>query len=170
MLTACCCFLCGCLESWPRWAQTLTCGRCELWECLDPLNWFQEFPVSPSKMSMQFFFFLNSITLSIYSQKENVKQVKWVFNLNLLYTETKLSSPLCVHIFLHRRSPGSVEVHHESHGSSSTDRPLALLRHRHVRHHRGWVLHRQIPHHLLQDRHWWEWQLGCGASLLQPAV
>lgn len=39
--------------------------------------------------------------------------------------------------FLHRRSPGSVEVHHESHGSSATDRPLALLRHCHVRHHRG---------------------------------
>lgn len=72
--------------------------------------------------------------------------------------------------FLHRRSPGRVEVHHESHGSSAADRPLALLRHRHVRHHRGWVLHWQIPHHLLQDRHWWERQLGCGASLLQPAV
>lgn len=39
--------------------------------------------------------------------------------------------------FLHLRSPGGVEVHHESHGSSATDWPLALLRHRHVRHHRG---------------------------------
>lgn len=93
-------FLCACLESWPRWAQTLTCGRCELWECLDPLNWFQEFPVSPLKLSMQFVcFFLNSMTLSIHSQKENVKQLKWVFNLNLLDTETKLSSPLRVHVF-----------------------------------------------------------------------
>lgn len=39
--------------------------------------------------------------------------------------------------FLFPRSPGGVEVHHESHGSSATDRPLALLCYRDVRHHRG---------------------------------
>lgn len=50
---------------------------------------------------------------------------------------SKALLPSSYSYFLHLRSPGGVEVHHESHGSSATDRPLALLRHRHVCHHRG---------------------------------
>lgn len=69
------------------------------------------------------------------------------------------------HLPMSLRSPGGVEVHNESHGSSASDWPAAFLRHSHVCHHRGGVLHGQIPHHLLQDRHWWERQLGCGACL-----
>lgn len=81
-------FLCACLESWPRWAQTLTCGRCELWECLDPWNWCQEFPVSPWKLSTPLMY-LYRITCGL----------RCIFNLNLQYRVTKPSFPLHNPIF-----------------------------------------------------------------------
>lgn len=71
MLTTTCVlvFFCACLESWPRWGQTSTCERCELWECSDPWNWCRGFPVSPSKMSPQW---LCSFLLSLFNLKNRM--------------------------------------------------------------------------------------------------
>lgn len=57
-------------------------------------------------------------------------------------------------LLLSLRPPGGVEVYNESNGSTSSDWLAAVLRHCYVCHHWGGVLHGQIPHHLLQERHW----------------
>lgn len=89
----------------------------------------------------------------------------WCWSCCLLYCCQTSELSTLPHLSLSLRSPGGVEVHNESHGTSASNRPAAFLRHCHVCHHRGGVLHGQIPPHLLQDRHWWERQLGCGVCL-----
>lgn len=46
------------------------------------------------------------------------------------------------------RPADRAEVHHEGHDPAAPDRPVAVLRHPHVRHYRSGVLQREAPPHL----------------------